>query len=131
MFEMTPYESPWMDGELGSLRDMAREFFKRESVPNQERWAEQHQVDRDFWRKAGDSGLLCMSIPEEYGGGGGTFAHEAVVLEEQASAGDDAFDFGFSLGLLLDGIEKLVQRSGHQRGGTDVVDDQVGDQPTP
>ncbi|ANI91269.1 acyl-CoA dehydrogenase family protein [Dietzia timorensis] len=91
MFEMTPYESPWMDGELGSLRDMAREFFKRESVPNQERWAEQHQVDRDFWRKAGDSGLLCMSIPEEYGGGGGTFAHEAVVLEEQASAGDDAF----------------------------------------
>ncbi|WP_092806605.1 TetR/AcrR family transcriptional regulator [Rhodococcus globerulus] len=49
---------------------------------------------------------------------------------EGEAAGDDAFDFGFSLGLLLDGIEKLVQRSGHQRDGTDVVDDQVGDQPT-
>lgn len=50
---------------------------------------------------------------------------------EGEAAGDDGFDFSFSLGLLLDGIETLVQRSGHQRGGTDVVDDQVGDQPAP
>ncbi|MGV0154776.1 hypothetical protein ACSW29_15705 [Rhodococcus sp. GB-02] len=50
---------------------------------------------------------------------------------EGEAAGDDGFDFSFSLGLLLDGIETLVQWSGHQRGGTDVVDDQVGDQPAP
>lgn len=91
MLTMTPYRSSWMNEELDDLRSMARTFFARESVPNQERWAEQHQVDREYWEAAGRAGLLCISVPEEYGGGGGTFAHEAVVLEEQAAAGDDAF----------------------------------------
>ncbi|AKU14639.1 acyl-CoA dehydrogenase family protein [Luteipulveratus mongoliensis] len=85
------YRSPWMTEDLDDVRTLARTFFEKESVPNQERWAEQHQVDREYWNAAGAAGLLCMSIPEEYGGGGGTFAHEAVVIEEQAAAGDDAF----------------------------------------
>ena len=38
-------------------------------------------------RRAGKAGLLLADVPEEYGGGGGTFAHEAVVLEELARAG--------------------------------------------
>ncbi|WP_446666417.1 acyl-CoA dehydrogenase family protein [Flexivirga sp. B27] len=85
------YRSPWMDEDLDDLRSMARTFFEKESIPNQERWAQQKQVDREYWDAAGAAGLLCISIPEEYGGGGGTFAHEAVVMEEQAQAGDDAF----------------------------------------
>lgn len=83
------YRSPWMDAELDAVRDLARHFFAAESAPHQERWAAQHMPDRDFWRKAGDAGLLCPSVPEEYGGGGGTFAHDAVVIEEQARAVDD------------------------------------------
>lgn len=87
------YRSPWLDEELDDVRQLARTFFEKESVPNQQRWAEQHQVDREYWNAAGDAGLLCIAMPTEFGGGGGTFAHEAVVMEEQAAAGDDAFGY--------------------------------------
>ena len=85
------YRSPWLSEELDDLRDMARTFLNKESLPHHARWAEQHCVDRDFWRQAGEAGLLCISIPEEYGGGGGTFAHEAVIMEEQARIADSAW----------------------------------------
>jgi acyl-CoA dehydrogenase len=93
MLTATPYRSPWMTDELALLRETAREFFRRESIPHHDRWAQQHHVDREIWNKAGELGLLCASIPEEYGGAGGTFAHEAVILEEQARAQDTAWGF--------------------------------------
>lgn len=76
----------WMDADLEMLRDTARKFFERECVPNDARWAAQHHADREIWHKAGQAGLLCASVPEQYGGGGGSFLHEAVICEEQASA---------------------------------------------
>lgn len=84
-------KSPWMNEELEILRDSARKFYEREFVPADERWRKQGYVDRDAWRKAGKAGLLCASIPEEYGGGGGTFAHEAVIYEEQMHLGLSGF----------------------------------------
>ncbi|KGN37236.1 acyl-CoA dehydrogenase family protein [Knoellia subterranea] len=88
------YVSPWMDGEdVADVAALARTFFAREVTPHLERFAEQHQVDRETWLAAGEAGLLCISVPEEYGGGGGTFAHEAAVLWEQGRAGDDAFGY--------------------------------------
>ena len=86
--------SPWMNAELLELRDLAAKFFSAELAPHAQRFAEQHHVDRELWNRAGELGLLCMSIPEEYGGGGGTFAHEAVVLEEQARIGDSSWSTG-------------------------------------
>ena len=83
--------SSWLNEDLDAFRELAHAFCQKELAPNQERWAEAKQVDRELWRKAGEIGLLCLSIPEEYGGGGGTFAHEAILLEEQAKAGDDAW----------------------------------------
>lgn len=83
--------SPWMNTDLDDFRAMARTFCEKELAPHQERWAAQKQVDRDLWNRAGEVGLLCLSIPEEYGGGGGTFAHEAVLLEEQTAAGDSCW----------------------------------------
>lgn len=77
--------------ELALFRETARAFFEREVVPHRERWAAQHHVDRDLWRTAGEAGLLCAGIPEDLGGGGGSFAHEVVALEEQARALDTAF----------------------------------------
>ena len=78
------HRSPWMTDELDMLAALARDFFTEECLPEAPRWAAQQHVDRDTWRAAGDLGLLCTSIPEAYGGGGGTFAHEAVVLVAQA-----------------------------------------------
>jgi acyl-CoA dehydrogenase len=88
---MPGYRSCWLDDDLDALREMARAFCEKEIKPNLEKYIEQHHVDRDLWNTAGELGLLCMSIPEEYGGGGGTFAHEAVLLEEQAWIGDSAW----------------------------------------
>ena len=90
MLTATPRRSSWVTDEVQMLRETAREFFRARVVPNHERWAEQQHVDREVWNKAGELGLLCPSIPEEYGGGGGTFAHEAVLIEEQAARVDRA-----------------------------------------
>ena len=64
-----------------------------ELTPHQERFAENHEVDRELWTKAGDNGLLLVSIPEEYGGGGANFSHEAAILYEQGLAGDDSWGY--------------------------------------
>ncbi len=80
---MPGYKSPWMTEELELVRDAANKFFMREFVPHTERWIKQHHIDRDAWRKVGAAGFLCASIPEAYGGGGGTFAHDMVIVEEQ------------------------------------------------
>ncbi|WP_216907878.1 acyl-CoA dehydrogenase family protein [Nocardia noduli] len=88
---MTAHRSPWMNDDLDALRDLARAFFEKEVAPNVDRYIQQHHVDRELWNKAGELGLLCLSIPEEYGGGGGTFAHEAVLIEEQARVVDTAW----------------------------------------
>lgn len=74
--------SPWMNDELTALGDATRKFFAKEFAPNEDRWWKQGHIDRDAWYKAGEMGLLCASIPTEYGGGGGTFAHEAVITFE-------------------------------------------------
>ena len=81
------YQSPWMNDELRMFRKTARRFVQEEFVPHEARWREQHRVDGEAWTKAGQTGLLLTDVPEEYGGGGGTFAHEAVVFEELAYGG--------------------------------------------
>ncbi len=74
----------WSDDDVEAFRDLAHSFLAKECAPHEERWGEQQHVDREVWNKAGEIGLLCPSIPTEYGGGGGTFALEAVLMEEQA-----------------------------------------------
>jgi acyl-CoA dehydrogenase len=69
------------------LRETARRFIERECVPRQQQWDEAGRVDRETWLKAGREGLLCMTLPEAYGGAGGDFGHSAVVMEELAYAG--------------------------------------------
>ena len=60
------------------FRTTARRFFERECVPRQAAWDMAGQVDRETWLKAGREGLLGITLPIEYGGGGGDFGHCAV-----------------------------------------------------
>ncbi len=83
---MGDYISPWMTEELSLLRDSVAKFYAKELVPHEDRWHKAGIIDREAWNKAGEFGVLGASVPEEYGGGGGTFAHEAVIYEEQAYA---------------------------------------------
>lgn len=85
MFEN--YTSPWMNEELTILRDSVARFYEKEFVPLMPKWEQQGIVDREAWYKAGEAGILCASIPEEYGGGGGDFRHEMVIAEELGRAG--------------------------------------------
>jgi acyl-CoA dehydrogenase len=91
---------PWMDPELEMLRDTARRFFQKEVVPHEARWRAQHHADREIWAKAGAAGLLCASIPEQYGGGGGSFLHEAVICEEQMTNMAQAFSNNVHSGIV-------------------------------
>jgi acyl-CoA dehydrogenase len=91
---------PWMNPELEMLRDTARRFFERECVPNETRWRAQHHADRSVWTQAGAAGLLCASIPEEYGGSGGSFLHEAVICEEQFYGMAQAFSNNVHSGIV-------------------------------
>jgi acyl-CoA dehydrogenase len=93
-------KSSWSDTDLEDFRNLVRTFFQKEIVPHQERWAQAKQIDRELWTKAGEIGLLALSIPEEYGGGGGTFAHEAVLYEEQARSGDSAWGVSVHNGIV-------------------------------
>jgi acyl-CoA dehydrogenase len=68
------------------FRATVRRFVERECLPRQAEWDQAGCVDRGTWLKAGREGLLCTSLPEEYGGGGGDFGHCAVLIEELASA---------------------------------------------
>ncbi|MFC4127262.1 acyl-CoA dehydrogenase family protein [Nocardia rhizosphaerae] len=97
---MAANRSSWMNEDLDALRELARAFMNKELVPNIDKYREQHHVDRDLWNKAGEVGLLCLSIPEEYGGGGGTFAHEAVLMEEQARAVDTSWGVSLHNGIV-------------------------------
>ena len=70
--------------ELDLFRANVRRFLTEEVAPNADAWRARGYIDRDLWRRAGELGLLCASVPEEYGGGDGNFWHEAVIIEELA-----------------------------------------------
>ena len=92
------------------FRATARRFFERECVPRQAAWDAAGQVDRETWLKAGREGLLCVTLPTEYGGGGGDYGHSVVMAEEYARAGVS----GASFGMHSDIIAPYISRIGNE-----------------
>jgi acyl-CoA dehydrogenase len=77
------------------FRESVRKFFEQEAVPYHAQWEKDGHIDRALWNKAGEAGMLCSHIPEEYGGMAADFLYSAVVIEEQARLG--LTGVGFSL----------------------------------
>ncbi|MEY2892405.1 MAG: hypothetical protein RJA98_2313 [Pseudomonadota bacterium] len=75
------------------FREQARRFIEKEIAPHLHAWEEAGIVPRDIWRRAGEAGLLCSTVPEEYGGSGGDFGHSAVMIEELARVNATAIGF--------------------------------------
>lgn len=90
MIDLRPTR-PWEDESCILFRDAVRRFFAREVRQADERWRRQKHVDRAFWESAGAQDMLCPSIPEEYGGGGGDFRFDAIVSEELSYADSTSF----------------------------------------
>ena len=77
------------------FRESVRKFFVQEAVPFHAQWEKDGHIDRALWNKAGDAGMLCSHLPEEYGGMSADFLYSAVVIEEQSRLGLSGV--GFSL----------------------------------
>ena len=86
----------WYEEEdINMFRDAVYKFYANEMAPHSEEFRKNKKVDRKYWNKAGEYGLLNCAIPEEYGGGGGDYRHEMIIMEELERAEVDGF--GLSL----------------------------------
>ena len=78
---------PVFDEEHALLRESVRRFAAAKIQPHFGEWEEDGIIDRSLWPAAGKAGLLCAQVPEQYGGIGGDFRHNAVVIEELSYSG--------------------------------------------
>ncbi|CAG9263187.1 acyl-CoA dehydrogenase family protein [Paraburkholderia unamae] len=97
------------------LRTTARRFLEKECVPKQAEWDKAGKVDRETWLKAGREGLLCLTLPTEYGGGGGDFGHAAVLNEEINRAGVSGLGFPVHSDIIAPYIARLGNEEQKQR----------------
>ncbi len=82
--------------DIAIFEDAVGKFFD-EHAPESTvaKWRKNHCVDRDMWTKSGEAGLLGLSTPEQYGGAGGDYRHEVVLMDMLGRKGVDGF--GISL----------------------------------
>lgn len=81
----------WVTEDVAMLYDMSVRFLEGEIAPHYDEYEKNEIVDKGAWKKAGENGLLCASMPEEYGGSGGSFAHESAIAEAIGHVGTDGF----------------------------------------
>ena len=86
------------DQDHEDFRSSVKAFIAKHITPYLERWDSDGFIDRDAWRVAGESGLLGISVPSEYGGGGiPDFRFRMVQMEEFAAVGANSFNAGTSV----------------------------------
>jgi acyl-CoA dehydrogenase len=106
------------DHEL--FRETVRRFIRKEWAPRMAEWNRAGRVERELWWQAGREGILCPTVPERYGGGGGDFGHAAVVTEEIADAGVGGAAFGLHSDIAAPYIVRLGTEAQKRRWLPDV-----------
>jgi alkylation response protein AidB-like acyl-CoA dehydrogenase len=104
------------EAEHEDFRRTVRSFFEKEVTPYHEQWEADGVVPRELWRKAGDAGLLCFDVPEEYGGPGITdFRFNQIVSEEQTRSGASGPGFSVHTDIIVPYLVSLATDEQKQR----------------
>lgn len=102
--------------EHEDFRASARAFMEKEVVPHHEQWEKDGQVSREVWLKAGEAGLLCFDVEEEYGGAGvKDFRYNTIVAEELARVGASGPGFPVHTDIIVPYISQLGTPEQKQR----------------
>jgi acyl-CoA dehydrogenase len=102
--------------ELTIFGDAVGRFFDEHATPDMMRgWRERGVVDRELWRTAGAAGLLGVSLPEAYGGAGGDFRHEAVIIQQMGRKGVEGFGITLHNAIVAPYIEAYGTEEQKQR----------------
>lgn len=88
------------------LIETVREFYRTEIEPNREKWEEETACSREVWLKAGELGLLGLTMDPKYGGGGLDFSFSAALIEELARTGADSPGISMHADIVIPYIEK-------------------------
>jgi alkylation response protein AidB-like acyl-CoA dehydrogenase len=95
------------NAEHEQFRASVRRFFATELLPNIEAWEAEGIIPREMWRKAGAAGLLCPTVPAEYGGAGADFRYLCVIDEELGYTGQASFTIQTHTDIVAAYVEKL------------------------
>ncbi len=76
---MIDFELP---AEYETFRKTARDFARKEVAPLVDEAEDKQEFPRPLLRRMGELGLLCLTIPEEYGGPGGDIFTQCIFTEE-------------------------------------------------
>ena len=101
--------------EHETFRDSVRRFLEAEVRPHDEKWQEQGYADKSVWKKAGENGFLCMSMPEEYGGSGADKLFSMVLMEEQARINNSSVGWGLHSEIVAPPGQDAVRLSSRRR----------------
>ena len=102
--------------EHEDFRKTARTFYEREVIPHHDQWEQDGIVPRELWLKAGEAGLLCFDVPEEYGGPGvDDFRYNVILSEEQTRAGASGPGFSVHTDIIVPYLTSLATDEQKQR----------------
>ncbi|MFL6109421.1 MAG: acyl-CoA dehydrogenase family protein [Marmoricola sp.] len=102
--------------EHEDFRSTVRTFFEKEVMPNNEQWEKDGIVPRELWTKAGEMGLLCFDVPEQYGGPGiDDFRFNVIMSEEQARSGSNGPGFSVHTDIIVPYLSAIATEEQKQR----------------
>jgi acyl-CoA dehydrogenase len=96
------------DEEMAIFRQSVARFLDQEAPPKKlDQWRKDGVVERVLWHKAGAAGMLGLSTAADYGGVGGDFRHETVLMEEMGARGLEGWGISLHNAIILPYIESF------------------------